>query len=559
MNRRLLFNLILAGGLISCGSNKKTVTYKHYNPKKYNKAVVVIPKEDLDDARAVFNRIKNIAIDPSLVTLEYIDDFAPLAMIEMNRYKIPASITLAQAILESKSGMSELSLKSNNHFGVKCHKDWQGKKVYYDDDVRHECFRKYNHPIGSFKDHSLFLKNGKRYSFLFRLKKDDYKGWAYGLKKAGYATDPRYPQKLIKIINNYHLSQYDTEVLYHQINKKQKAIARVKAKADKNNKVYINPVSKEINIQQVKVPDSTALFITNEKTNKNFDKGFRINTLKVVNGKMVYAITSSKPTKRPAKEIAGNNVKKIIKQPIKKPAKISTKKPIIQKNKQLAKQLANKTTIKPAKEIASNAVKKTVKQPAKKPIKISIKKPVNQPNKQLANNPIKKTIKKPVKTPNNYKLDIQKLKTPVKPPSKKLVNQPIDKLPTKKLVLNSIKKSVKQPTSILIKPVKAKIYKVKKGETLYAISKKFNVEIIDLKTWNNLSSNNLKVGQEIVIKKQDKQVSDKSAEAKIYKVKKGETLYAISKKFNVKIIDLKTWNNLTSNELKIGQKIIIKK
>jgi len=202
--------------LASCGSHKRTVKYKRYMPKKHKKSVVVIPQEDINEAHQVFKKVKAKAVNSRLATLNYIKNFAPLAIIEMKKYKIPASITLAQGILESGSGKSELALKSNNHFGVKCHKDWKGDYVRYDDDKKNECFRKYDHPIGSFKDHSLFLTNRGRYSFLFKLRKDNYKAWAKGLKKAGYATDPKYPKKLIKIIEDYQLYRYDDEVLHHK-------------------------------------------------------------------------------------------------------------------------------------------------------------------------------------------------------------------------------------------------------------------------------------------------------------------------------------------------------
>lgn len=142
----------------------------------------------------------------------YIATYAPIAQEEMSLYKIPASITLAQGILESGSGESELTLKANNHFGIKCH-GWKGGGVYHDDDRPQECFRKYNHPKYSYRDHSLFLTERKRYAPLFDLEPDDYKGWAKGLKAAGYATDRKYPDKLISLIERYELYKYDGEVL----------------------------------------------------------------------------------------------------------------------------------------------------------------------------------------------------------------------------------------------------------------------------------------------------------------------------------------------------------
>ena len=139
----------------------------------------------------------------------YIEQFAALAVEEMYRSGVPASITLAQGLLESRYGLSELAVKGNNHFGIKCHNNWKGKKMYYDDDRKGECFRKYPSPEQSYRDHSDFLRYRDRYKFLFDYRITDYKAWAHGLKKAGYATDPKYPSKLINLIEEYKLYEYD--------------------------------------------------------------------------------------------------------------------------------------------------------------------------------------------------------------------------------------------------------------------------------------------------------------------------------------------------------------
>ena len=139
----------------------------------------------------------------------YIEQFATLAVEEMYRSGVPASITLAQGLLESRYGLSELAVKGNNHFGIKCHNNWNGKKIYYDDDAKGECFRKYPSPEQSYRDHSDFLRYRDRYKFLFDYNTTDYKSWANGLKKAGYATDPSYASKLIRIIEDYRLYEYD--------------------------------------------------------------------------------------------------------------------------------------------------------------------------------------------------------------------------------------------------------------------------------------------------------------------------------------------------------------
>ena len=140
----------------------------------------------------------------------YIERYKDIAMRDMNDFGIPASITLAQGILESGGGQSELALRANNHFGIKCHSDWQGAVMYHDDDRSQECFRKYDTPEESFNDHALFLKSKARYSFLFELDKLDYKAWAKGLKQAGYATDPTYASRLTDLIETHRLAQYDT-------------------------------------------------------------------------------------------------------------------------------------------------------------------------------------------------------------------------------------------------------------------------------------------------------------------------------------------------------------
>ena len=142
-------------------------------------------------------------------TEQYIAKYSIIAVAEMNMYGIPASITLAQGILESGNGESRLAVDGKNHFGIKCHSNWNGKTIIEDDDEKGECFRKYNKVADSYRDHSLFLAERDRYSFLFEYQKTDYKKWAKGLKKAGYATNPKYPTLLINLIEKYDLSRFD--------------------------------------------------------------------------------------------------------------------------------------------------------------------------------------------------------------------------------------------------------------------------------------------------------------------------------------------------------------
>ena len=206
MKVKLFFAVLCILFLASCSSSRKISTKKNNNVK-----VVKNPINKLPSVRQQQHVKKLEKGNKSLNkhTLQYIKKYAPLAVLEMHKYDIPASITLAQGILESGNGRSQLASKSNNHFGIKCHVGWKGQKVYHDDDEKGECFRKYKFVETSYKDHSEFLSGRRRYANLFKLRKSDYKGWAKGLKKAGYATDKKYPKKIIKIIETYNLYEFD--------------------------------------------------------------------------------------------------------------------------------------------------------------------------------------------------------------------------------------------------------------------------------------------------------------------------------------------------------------
>lgn len=210
--------------LASCGSSKsKVATTKKaaYKPKRevatrktHTGRTVSTTKSGAGSGRTtevIESTSKTIVY--SDVVNSYVLQYKEIAKGNMKQYGIPASIILAQGILESGAGSGTLSKTANNHFGIKCHTGWTGESVRHDDDAEQECFRKYNDPAESYRDHAEFLTGRSRYASLFKLEKGDYQGWAKGLKAAGYATDPKYPDKLISYIERYNLHQYDAEVL----------------------------------------------------------------------------------------------------------------------------------------------------------------------------------------------------------------------------------------------------------------------------------------------------------------------------------------------------------
>ncbi len=212
MIKKGVFCIILGAVLIGCKAKKRATYSKKKSTEKVVKRTRTEPKapkyEDngyyaLPADNGTFVRFTIHSVE------EYIATFSEIAQMEMKAYGIPASITLAQGLLESGLGKGALALKTNNHFGIKCHKGWEGDRDYHDDDEKGECFRKYNHPMYSFRDHSIFLSSRSRYASLFELDTDDYRRWAKGLKQAGYATDRKYPQKLIALIERHRLYEYD--------------------------------------------------------------------------------------------------------------------------------------------------------------------------------------------------------------------------------------------------------------------------------------------------------------------------------------------------------------
>ncbi len=215
---------------------------------------------------------------------EYILTYKEIAIDQMERYGIPASICMAQAILESNNGNSRLAREANNHFGIKCRNEWKGETIRHDDDARNECFRKYESPQESYADYAKFLDGSSRYDFLFDLQPNDYMGWAYGLKEAGYATNPQYPELLIRIIeeNNLHLLDQGVDVTYSDIKKERERITIPETGARIDVDDYIVTIDKSSG-RQIRYNNGTQYVIVERgDTFASIAKDFRISVKKLL-------------------------------------------------------------------------------------------------------------------------------------------------------------------------------------------------------------------------------------------------------------------------------------
>jgi LysM repeat protein len=369
------------------------------------------------------------AFSQKITKEEYIQTYKDFAIREMKRMGVPAAITLAQGILETESGNSDLVKKSNNHFGIKCKSSWTAEGVSHDDDAKGECFRTYKDAEGSYRDHSNYLRGNERYAFLFRLDPTDYRGWAYGLKKAGYATNPRYPEMLIKFIEDNNLQQYTMlavndvpkfDASKYQSDPEDKAFAAIlktTGSSDNHQANYVSGNPKEkININGSRAVYETkgrSLLAIATENNINLNKLLEYNDMQkdglLEEDQLIF---------------------------LEKKAKEGDKDVYTVQNNETLFDVAQKNGIRLQNLIEYNNLGADEKIPAGSKLKL--------------------------------------------------------------------KPAVKEQT-VLVKDVPvnsaAKTYAVQPKEGLYAISKKYGVTIAQLKEWNNLTDENLKVGQQLIVSK----------------------------------------------------------
>jgi LysM repeat protein len=262
--RLLVYILLMVGILSSCASKRTTTLSKNPSASTTSKGS---------------NSTSSERKPTSTTGLSYIDQYKNIAIAEMEKYGIPASIKLAQALLESGNGNSTLARDANNHFGIKCGGTWTGKSITKSDDNPNDCFRVYDNPEQSFKDHSQFLLR-KRYEKLFSLDKNDYRGWARGLKDAGYATNPRYPELLIDLIERYELYKYDSaESRSEKIVREVKIETTIEKKEETGEVVQAEKIKSPVQMIIHEVKSGNTLYSISKQYNVTVDQIKQLNNL----------------------------------------------------------------------------------------------------------------------------------------------------------------------------------------------------------------------------------------------------------------------------------------
>lgn len=504
---------------------------------------------------------------PFKMTVEqYVEKYSPIAVEEMHRSRIPASITLAQGLLESGNGNSRLALVANNHFGIKCKKDWTGESIREDDDEAQECFRKYPAPIDSYKDHSDFLMKNQRYAFLFDLEPTDYKSWAKGLKTAGYATNPKYPELLISLIERFALHKYDGVL---PTAKEQQEI-----KHEKQEQVALhrNVTVNGIPALVAKIDDSYA-------------------SLALENGMRVWQIYKYNDLQKDAVIKAGDTIY-IKPKNYKGSIEFYTVGPkddmhiISQRFGIKLSKLYSRNLMKEGQEPEMGEMLYLQSGRDKAPLlrKVVVERQDSTYNTIIYEDP-KKNVEttKPVLPEDEFKVNIPDNKNDMAFFHTVQAGETLFSIAKKYNVtvegikeLNSLRTNeIGNGTKLIINPNQPAVNEkeeavvpgyhiVKQKETLYSIAQKYGTTVQELVALNELTGNDLEVGQELVIvplngeKVQSKEPDLNSTEPVYHEVKEKETLYSISRKYNVQVDTLRKLNSLMDNSISVGQKLRIR-
>ena len=459
-------------------------------------------------------------VKPKLTVEQYIEKYSAMAVEEMYRSHIPASITLAQGILESGNGNSRLATQANNHFGIKCKNTWTGQTLNEDDDAPQECFRKYDAAIDSYRDHSDFLMNGKRYAFLFDLDSKDYKAWAFGLKKAGYATNPQYPELIISFIEKHQLNKYD-EVKISEEEQTEKAVAKAEIVKTYGKEIIINGVpaiTAKANESYAQIALNYDIKVYNIYKFNDLQKDDECkagDTIYLKNKKNKAEIETYTYAK-------GDNIHRISQRFGIKIEKILSRNNLILSQQPAVGQLIY---------LNSNRLQAII----------------------IAKNTIQKDSVEIIKTeilPNVIKIDTIVLNETVYQDPKKNIET---MYPINENTLSYFDTLEEKKSELSF------FHTVQAGETLYGIAKKYNVKVDALQFLNALKNNNIEIGQKLIVNPNLPSADSKEPQPVpgYHVVRHGETLFAISKMYNISVSDLKAINTIENNDINIDQRLII--
>lgn len=507
---------------------------------------------------------------PFKMTVEqYVEKYAPIAVEEMHKSRIPASITLAQGLLESGNGNSRLAIEGNNHFGIKCKKDWTGESLNEDDDAPQECFRKYKAPIDSYRDHSEFLMKNTRYAFLFDLEMNDYKSWAHGLKKAGYATNPKYPELLITTIEKNSLHRFDS-VRPGKIEEK-KIIEEKKEFIAEHRNLTINGIPATI----AKKEDSYASIAL--ENDMRVWQIYKYNDLykndSIRAGDTIYLKPKNYTSEQEFYMIKENETMRMVSQRF--GIKLS--------------RLLHKNLMTEGQEPAAGE-QVYLRDKRKTPLKLREvfipALPKDSSYNEIVYEDPKKNIatQVPVMPEDPYAINIPENKDDMAFFHTVQQGETLFTIAKKYNVqvegireLNKLKDyTIKVGSQLIINPnqppVTAKeeqvvpgYHTVQQGETLYSIARIYNTSVTELKALNQLQSDTLHIGDELVVvamngeKAKDENLDNQKENEPVYHmVKEKETMYSISRKYNVTPEQIRQLNNLLDNNLKVGQRLRIR-
>lgn len=463
---------------------------------------------------------------PKLTVNQYIEKYSAIAVEEMYRSKIPASITLAQGILESGNGNSRLATDANNHFGIKCKASWTGEKVYEDDDAPQECFRKYPAAIDSYRDHSDFLMKNSRYAFLFDLDPSDYKGWAYGLKKAGYATNPQYAELLITFIEKHKLNRFDGTKISEEEDREMKEEKAQQLMAH-GKEIEVNGVPGIV----AKQGDSYASIAMTYDVKVH--QIYRYNDLAkdavCSPGDTLYLRAKRNKNDLAIHLVAGTETMHQISQTY----AIKLEK-LLDRNKMLSGEepaMGEQIFLKDSRN----------EKPKLRPI-ITADSLASKPQTETVGTLPKDTIisSKPMDTLSNTVV--------YEDPKKNIETLPEIETPLGRVdSLHDFRENL------------SFFHTVQKGETLYGISRKYGVRVDAVKYLNLLESDSIEIGQRLIINPAIKSADTREPQSipGVHVVREGETIYSISKMYSLKPADIMATNNLVDTKIGIGQHLVI--